>query len=196
MKRLAVTFALALLLIPAPVLAADSLVALTNADRAGLAPLTEDPTLDGFAQVRADDMLTRNYLSHEIPPDGHHVWDELRTAGYCWSAVGENALMQFRPMTPADVEALFMGSPEHRANIVGAYTRIGVGYAYGADNEVVVDVIFVLPCDTEIVSSATMPPTDTGPDTVDTAAVSNCLLAFWLILFAGYVIHIALDVRR
>ena len=31
---------------------------------------------------------------------------------------------------------------------------------------------------------------------MDTAAVSNCLLIFWLVLFAGYVIHIALDVRR
>ena len=191
MKRLAAALALLLVMVPSAALAAQPLVALTNADRAGLAPLTQDATLDRFAQARADDMLTRNYLSH-VTPEGKHVWDMLSSDGYCWVNVGENALMQFRPMSAADIEAAFMASPEHRRNILGPYSKIGVGIAHGADNEVVVDVIFTQPCIQDIGSGLTalptLPPTSTS-ELPGSADVSVWLLVFWIILVAVYIIH-------
>jgi uncharacterized protein YkwD len=198
MKRIAVALALALCLLPGSALAlsASQLVSLTNADRAGMTALREDPYLDSMARWRATDMLQRNYASHLIPattdPEGHslpdaYVWDYLRADGYCWTAAGENALMEFRPLSDSDVEALFMASPEHRANIRGLYERIGVGYATGADNELVVDVIFTTPCAS---AGVTLPPTDAVATTCDSGGTTFVL--FYLCALGGMIVGLAL----
>src|SRR2546428_385155 len=70
----------------APAAAADpvaslerDLVALTNVDRTsnGLNALIEDDSLVGVSRERSQDMLDRDYFSHEIPPNGEKVFAVL-----------------------------------------------------------------------------------------------------------------------
>jgi hypothetical protein len=136
--------ALLLALSASSVHATPDMLAVTNADRAaaGLTALIEDPALNAFAQARADDMETRDYFSHNIPPDGHLVFADM--GGYCFLEAGENIGMWIGE--PADVEALFMASPSHRANILGSWTEMGFGIATTADGSWIVDVLFAQPC--------------------------------------------------
>jgi hypothetical protein len=152
--------ALLLALSASPVHATPDMLAVTNADRAaaGLSALIESPALDAFAQARADDMETRDYFGHNIPPDGHLVFADM--GGYCFLEAGENIGMWVGE--PADVEAEFMASPEHRANILGPWTAMGFGSASAADGRWYLVVLFDVPCATptqSISTPATATPT-------------------------------------
>jgi uncharacterized protein YkwD len=112
------------------------LVALTNVDRTsnGLASLLDNDLLVGIARERSDDMITRNYFSHEIPPDGELVFAILRQREIAYRAAGENIAWN----TAAELASVqraeqdFMNSPAHRANILrDDYTSIGVGAVPG-----------------------------------------------------------------
>ena len=52
------------------------LMALTNVDRTsnGRTALLEQDQLIGLARERSDDMITRDYFAHEIPPTGERVF--------------------------------------------------------------------------------------------------------------------------
>lgn len=107
------------------------LATLTNKDRAeaGLATLTEDPTLARAAQMKADDMAAKGYFSH-VDPDGNQPWVWFDKAGYDYAYAGENLAVNFSDSQ--DVQEAWMKSPTHHANIVKAqYTRIGIGVAQG-----------------------------------------------------------------
>lgn len=116
---------------------------LVNQDRAanGAAPLAWSGSLARVAQYRAQDMLNRNYFSHYDPSTGQlafvellHLWD------IPYTTAGENIAWSTDP-SMAGINAMFMNSPEHRANILnGAYHRMGVGVASNGAKTMVVEV--------------------------------------------------------
>ena len=82
------------------------------------------------AQVKAEDLLKRQYFAHESP-DGKMVSSLVEDQGYAYIKIGENlALGNF--VNDTDVVTAWMNSPGHRANILDAqFSEIGVGVARG-----------------------------------------------------------------
>lgn len=96
----------------------------TNQARAaqGLAPLEAMSALHTVAQDWTDHMAENHDFSHnpnyynEYPPG--------------WTGAAENIAVG---QDPKDVVDAWMGSSGHRANILGDYTHIGIGYAKAAN---------------------------------------------------------------
>jgi uncharacterized protein YkwD len=108
-----------------------------NADRAaaGLAGLCENGQLDGFAQNWANQMAASQSLVHQ------NIGALIGSTNF--STMGENILDGPANMSVAEMEAAWMASPPHRANILnGAFTQVGVGIAYSSDGRVWVCVDF------------------------------------------------------
>jgi uncharacterized protein YkwD len=126
------------------------LMSLTNQDRvsAGLNALVNDSYLDSKAEWRAQDMGDRNYFSHQIPPDNSMVFSSMQNDGYCFQVAGENIGLSSYGDGDATshIEIGFMNSPSHRDNIMGRWTRIGVGAYKAADGRKLYAVLFSLPC--------------------------------------------------
>ena len=110
----------------------SGIISETNKQRAQFAEysLTENTELDSSAQIKADDILKRQYFEHTAP-DGRTVTDLVHDQKYSYIKIGENlALGNFKDS--ADVVQAWMNSPGHRANILDKeYTEIGVGVAHG-----------------------------------------------------------------
>jgi uncharacterized protein YkwD len=105
---------------------ADEVLALVNRERqkGGLPPLAGDPALSAIAQNHAEDMARRGYFEHESP-EGMDPFDRLRAAGISYRRAGEN--IACRTEGARSVVRLWMGSPGHRKNILGDFTRAGIG---------------------------------------------------------------------
>ncbi len=104
----------------------ENIIAAGNLDRKelGLAPLKENQDLDLAANLKLADMQKHFYFAH-ISPLGKTPWYFLRRAGYDFKSAGENLAKNY--YGPADLEAAWMKSPEHRANILNPeFTEIGV----------------------------------------------------------------------
>ena len=116
---------------------------LVNQDRSanGAAQLAWSGALARVAQYRAQDMLNRNYFSHYDPSTGQLAFVELmRLWGIPYSTAGENIAWSTNP-SMANINVMFMNSPEHRANILsGAYHRVGIGVASNGAKVMVVEV--------------------------------------------------------
>ncbi len=127
----------------------SELFSLVNQDRTsnGLGALANNSTLDGIGEARpyygcsvspiygrAADMLNRDYFSHQIPgcsADGGYVWPIMSADGIAWRSAGENVGWNSGDASPAvAINSAFMASPDHRANILGAYNILGVGSWY------------------------------------------------------------------
>ncbi|MFF7130114.1 CAP domain-containing protein [Streptomyces sp. NPDC016566] len=105
------------------------IVALVNAERskAGCSALTLNSTLTKAAQAHSQDMAAHQNMSH-TGSDGSSPGDRITSAGYSWSAYGENVAYGYS--TPEQVMAGWMNSPGHRANILNcSFKEIGVGLA-------------------------------------------------------------------
>lgn len=99
--------------------------------RDGLRALHSSGTLTRIAQARATDMGLRDYFSHQIPPSGQYVFDVYGASISGWALWGEN-IGWLQGCDVASyctdlISRMFWGSPEHRANILGRYTHMGVG---------------------------------------------------------------------
>lgn len=108
------------LAVPAFASPSGDLASATNAARAsaGLPPLALNAQLNAVAQAWANHLAAAGVLSHN---------PALRTQVTGWRVLGENVGMAGDVPT---VQALFMASPAHRANILDArYTQMGVGSA-------------------------------------------------------------------
>lgn len=108
-----------------------NIIALTNQTRKNLAlpVLQMNDLLAKAAAAKAQDMARGQYFSH-TSPDGRTPWDWIKAVGYKYRFAGENLAVQFEQAE--DVEAGWLASPTHRANIVNKdYTEIGVGVASG-----------------------------------------------------------------
>ena len=116
---------------------------LINQDRAanGVYSLAWSGSLARVAQYRAQDMLNRNYFSHYDPSTGQLAFVELlHLWGIPYSTAGENIAWSTNP-SMANINTMFMNSPEHRANILNSgYHRVGVGVASNGAKTMVVEV--------------------------------------------------------
>jgi uncharacterized protein YkwD len=126
------------------------LFTLTNQDRAsaGLNALVNDSYLHTKVEWRAQDMGDRGYFSHEIPPDNKMVFAYMQADGYCFNVAGENiATSSYGDSdATANIEVGFMGSPTHRANILGTWANMGVAAYKAADGTKFYAVLFSIPC--------------------------------------------------
>jgi len=129
----------------------QQLFQLTNQARAaaGRKALHWDASLATFARARAKDMIVRNYFAHQIPPDGHTVFDVMSNAGYCFNLAGENIGWNNYPEDQAtsEIQTMFMNSPDHRQNILGpAWDVVGIGAYQGPDGKKMWAVVFADKC--------------------------------------------------
>ncbi|MEV4448939.1 CAP domain-containing protein [Streptomyces mirabilis] len=102
---------------------------LVNSERGkvGCSPLTLNAKLSKAAQDHSADMASHQNMSH-TGSDGSDPGQRITTAGYTWSAYGEN--VAFGYSTPEEVMAGWMSSPGHKRNILDCgFKEIGVGLA-------------------------------------------------------------------
>lgn len=93
--------------------------------------LTLDSKLAAAAQSKANDMVTKNYWSHNSP-DGQTPWKFVSAAGYQYQAAGENLAYGFD--AASTVTAAWMHSTEHRANLLDTnFSQVGFGVAQSAN---------------------------------------------------------------
>jgi uncharacterized protein YkwD len=111
-------------------------MAAMNADRAanGLGQLGWHSGLAGYAQNWANWMAQNGSLTHQsLAP--------LFSTGL--NTLGENILVGPSGISAGAMEAAWMNSPAHRANILGGgFTVAGVGIATGSDGRIWVAVDF------------------------------------------------------
>jgi uncharacterized protein YkwD len=113
----------------------QSLFDLTNQARSGLAGFQYDPAAASVARTWASQMAAQQNLQHN--PNLVSQIDQYVTAD--WTRLGEN--IGYGPSVSA-IQDAFMHSPEHRANILGDYNRVGIGIAHNG-NTIWVAVDFV-----------------------------------------------------
>lgn len=113
---------------------ASRMVNLVNAARieSGEQPLAVNEILSEAATAKGQDMLDRQYFSHDTP-DGKRPWQWIDRSKYDYVYAGENLAMDF---TSAEiVQAAFMKSPTHRRNILNPkYKEIGIAVLNGEIN--------------------------------------------------------------
>lgn len=107
---------------------AQEIVSLVNKERtiAGLAPIALDAELTKVAQLKSQDMQSKNYFSHTSPTYGS-PFEMMKQFGISYKSAGENIAMG--QTTAKQVMDAWMNSEGHRANILDSkFTHIGVGY--------------------------------------------------------------------
>ena len=111
----------------------SGLLAGTNNQRSsnGLGALAINAQLNQAAQAKANDMVSRDYWSHNTP-EGNPPWVFFTNAGYQYQTAGENLAYGFN--TYDDAITGWMNSPGHRANILNtSYLEVGFGVANSAN---------------------------------------------------------------
>ncbi|MFA7662976.1 MAG: CAP domain-containing protein [Patescibacteria group bacterium] len=109
------------------------IVALTNKARVekGLPALKIVTKLNASAQLKADDMSTKEYFAHTENNQNVVTW--LKLAGYDYRAAGENLAVGFS--TAEDIVNAWKNSPTHYANLIDTdFIDLGVGVAGGMYN--------------------------------------------------------------
>jgi uncharacterized YkwD family protein/spore coat assembly protein SafA len=104
-------------------------IRLVNVERAkaGLPALTQNWELSRVARMKSQDMINKNYFSHQSPTYGS-PFNMMENFGIRFSAAGEN--IAYGQKTPAAVMQAWMNSSGHRANILSpSYTQMGCGLA-------------------------------------------------------------------
>ena len=113
---------------------------LLNSDRKnnGLAALTLDEALCRIARIKSADIRDNRYFAHESPTYGK-VGAMLKQFGYASSAAGENIAHH---ANVDKAQAAFMSSSGHRANILGNWTKVGIGIVQDASGYIYATQIF------------------------------------------------------
>jgi hypothetical protein len=109
----------------------QDLLSQTNQKRQenGQAPLVLNAQLSQAAEMKADDMLAKNYWAH-ISPDGMTPWVFIKNAGYDYLYAGENLARGFT--TAPDTVNAWMASPTHRENLLSPnFKEIGFAVKTG-----------------------------------------------------------------
>lgn len=118
---------------------AQSVLCLVNAERAdqGLGALSQNGQLDQAAQGMAEEMVAKQFFSHETP-DGRNLADRVEPTGYLpnnddW-VLGENLAWGSGALsTPRAIVNGWMNSEGHRKNILdGSYKDVGLGTKMGS----------------------------------------------------------------
>ncbi|TQS44278.1 CAP domain-containing protein [Cryptosporangium phraense] len=113
---------------PGPATEADAVVDLVNTARAefGCDPVHTDARLTAAALAHSEDMIARDYFSHNTP-ENLSPWDRAKAAGY-EVPTGENIALGQK--TAEAVMDAWMNSEGHKANILNCQSKaIGVGLA-------------------------------------------------------------------
>lgn len=111
----------------------EGLLQETNARRtsSGKSTLSLNSKLSQAAQAKANDMVARNYWSHNTP-DGKTPWTFIDSAGYAYQKAGENLAYGFA--TSTDTVNGWMNSAAHKDNMLDSvYKDVGFGIANSAD---------------------------------------------------------------
>lgn len=114
-------------------MSSTGLLSATNAQRSsnGQTDLSLNAQLSQAAQAKANDMVGRNYWSHNTP-EGNAPWVFISQAGYSYTQAGENLAYGF--LTSDDTVVGWMNSPSHRDNLLkNAYKEVGFGIANSAN---------------------------------------------------------------
>jgi uncharacterized protein YkwD len=135
LKRFLITVAVVALLLPATALAGltrseESLLKAMNRVRAqhGLAPLRYDGHLERAARSHSHEMMVTNVFAHGAFGSRMLQYDVRGTLAGENLAWGTGALG-----TAGGVVAAWLGSPEHRANLLRpSFRRVGVGELIGS----------------------------------------------------------------
>ncbi len=137
-----------------------TVISLANAARVegGLSELTSNSLLASAAQAKANDMLAKQYFSHNTP-SGDTPWTFIKAVGYSYVTAGENLAIDF---TEAEsVQSAWMNSPGHRANIMNkSFQEIGIGIAKGMYNGHQTTIVVQM-FGTPIAQKVSMPATPT-----------------------------------
>jgi uncharacterized protein YkwD len=97
----------------------------------GLAVLERDPTLDATAKIKAEDLASKNYWSHDTP-DGLPFYDMIRKNRPGTDLIGENLGKCFK--SNKELIDAWVASEPHLANIVKTdYKKIGSYVLWDAD---------------------------------------------------------------
>lgn len=107
----------------------NEVIKLVNAERAknGLSPLKANWELSRVARMKSQDMINKNYFSHQSPTYGS-PFQMMESFGIRYSSAGENIAKG--QQSPSAVMHAWMNSPGHRSNILStSYSEIGVGLA-------------------------------------------------------------------
>ncbi len=100
--------------------------------RMGLEPFTTDDKIQASAYLHSYDMSTQNYFSH-TNLQGESPFDRMRDQGISYSRAGENIAYGQRNAIFANHG--LMNSEGHRRNILGSYTRLGVGVHFNTSRK-------------------------------------------------------------
>jgi uncharacterized protein YkwD len=102
----------------------------------GLRALKVSDLLTHAAQRHATNMGWKAYFKHDFKKDGdwygfsrwiRWYWPE---ASYTYWSAGENLAWGAPSLSPSKTVTMWMNSPGHRANILGRWSRIGVGVVH------------------------------------------------------------------
>ncbi|WP_425514958.1 SafA/ExsA family spore coat assembly protein [Crassaminicella profunda] len=107
----------------------NQVIKLVNIERSkkGLPALKSNWQLSRCARYKSQDMINKNYFSHQSPTYGS-PFKMMESFGLKFSSAGENIAKGQR--TPKEVMNSWMNSPGHRSNILSSsFSEIGVGLA-------------------------------------------------------------------
>lgn len=108
---------------------------------AGLAPLQVNLSLVEVAQLKANDMKTNGYFSHNSPTYGS-PFDMMRSAGISFRGAAENIAIN---SSVDGAMAAFMSSDGHRRNILNpAFTHVGIGVVQSSYGTYYVQIFAIL----------------------------------------------------
>ncbi len=102
-------------------------------ERLGMGSLGEAGDLDRSARDKSGDILRCDSFSHYACGRDFTYWMERvgYTSANCWRA-GENIAWGTGDLgSPSEIFRAWMHSPEHRENILGHYSQIGIGLEVG-----------------------------------------------------------------
>ncbi len=111
----------------------QSILTAVNAERAkvGVAPLQLHPSVSKAAQLKADDMIARNYRHHELPEDKNTIaTSEMLSYISLCSVYSENFVYNDYAISSKGAMSWWLNSPSHKAAMLDpkyTYTGIGVG---------------------------------------------------------------------
>lgn len=157
----------------------SGLLQATNSHRSsnGQASLALNSQLNSAAQAKANDMVARNYWSHNTP-DGQEPWVFVNNAGYKYLKAGENLAYGFSDST-STVNG-WMNSASHKANMLdSSFQEVGFGFANsenfnGSGPETVVVAMYGKPQTLASTNQAPAPaPTPTPVAAQPTAEASS-----------------------
>ena len=112
----------------------ERIIELVNDERikGGFKPLSNNQLLDKSAELKAKDIVDKNYWSHNSP-EGTEPWHFFQKVGYVYQEAGENLARGY--FSGDEIVDSWMNSQTHKDNILTTrYTDIGIGIAYSPVN--------------------------------------------------------------